>query len=58
MAESKFDSNGIESIRAAFIEANVATLSTFDLSYNPAYFDTDAKCAAWAAVLRTLPGLR
>ena len=58
MIESDFDSNSIAAIHDAFANTNIASLSTFDLSFNPAYFDTDAKCIAWATALKKLPGLR
>ena len=58
MMESDFDSNSIAAVLDAFAKANIASLSTFDLSFNPVYFDTEAKCVAWASVLKKLPGLR
>ena len=58
MTESNFDSDSIAEIHDALANAEIASLSTLELSYNSAYFDTNEKCVAWATVLEKLPGLR
>ena len=47
-----FDSEVGEEICRVLSESSLTTLKDITLSYNPTWFDTDAKCANWASVFK------
>ena len=57
ITKNEFDNNSIAAICDAIFYANIRSLVKIYFSSNPAYFDTDGKCVAWAATFKKLPKL-